>query len=55
MILRLPDVIGPYDTTYSLWIYIKWILFNQQYPIHLDKESDKKQLSFVYSEDVVDL
>ena len=55
VILRLPDVIGPFDGTYRLWLYIKWILFNQQYPIHLDSDSETKKLSFVYSEDVVEV
>ena len=25
IILRLPDVIGPYDDTHRYWVYYKWI------------------------------
>jgi nucleoside-diphosphate-sugar epimerase len=25
VVLRLPDVIGPYDSTSRLWAYIRWL------------------------------
>ena len=51
--LRLPDVIGPYDSTARYWTYLLWLQKMSEWPIHSKEESRKKQLSFVFSEDVV--
>eukprot|EP01016_Furgasonia_blochmanni_P055515 TRINITY_DN930_c0_g1_i21.p1 TRINITY_DN930_c0_g1~~TRINITY_DN930_c0_g1_i21.p1 ORF type:complete len:232 (+),score=13.72 TRINITY_DN930_c0_g1_i21:222-917(+) len=56
--LRLPDVIGPYDRdlNYSrFWCYMKWIQISKEKPIHLNERVKTKKLSFVFSDDVVDL
>ena len=56
--LRLPDVIGPRDTTDRYWNYQMWLqshhLDGSLGPVHLSPEKNKP-LSFVYSEDVSDL
>ena len=33
--LRLPDVIGPYDDTGRFWAYIEWIKNSKEFPIEL--------------------
>jgi len=53
--LRLPDVIGPYDSTHRLWAYLKWLINSKQHPVHLEDEIDSKPISLVYSEDVANL
>lgn len=53
--LRLPDVIGPYDRSGRFWAYMKWIEDNQKNPIHINKYSDLRLLSLVYSKDVIKL
>lgn len=56
--LRLPDVIGPRDTTNRFWNYQIWLqthhLGGSRGPIHLHPRKNKP-LSFVYSEDVAQL
>ncbi|EGR34125.1 nad dependent epimerase, putative [Ichthyophthirius multifiliis] len=52
VILRLPDVIGPFDDTGRFWAYIKWIQKSQDYPIYIDDECKNTKISFVFSEDV---
>lgn len=53
--LRLPDVIGPYDSTGRFWAYLLWLRKMEDWPIHTKKESSTKPLSFVFSQDVVRL
>lgn len=53
--LRLPDVIGPYDSTCRYWAYIYWLREMNRKPIHSHEESKSVRLSFVYSRDVGDL
>ena len=58
VILRLPDVIGPRDTTYRWWIYQLWIKlssFFEDHPVTIPKFLIDFPMSFVYSEDVADL
>jgi len=52
--LRLPDVIGPYDSTCRLWAYVMWIKEMNSKPIHTQPDSRRDKLSFVYSKDVAD-
>lgn len=52
IILRLPDVIGPYDDSGRYWFYVKLIDELKDTKIELDSDSVKKKMSFVYSEDV---
>ena len=53
--LRLPDVIGPYDTSGRFWAYMLWIKNAIECPIHVNKYFKLRYLSFVYSEDVCKL
>lgn len=55
MCLRLPDVIGPYDSTCRFWAYVMWISDMKKKPIHTQPDSRNDKLSFVFSEDVSDL
>ena len=50
--LRLPDVIGPYDSTCRYWAYVIWIQQMVKKPVHTHRESREEKLSFVYSKDV---
>lgn len=50
VILRLPDVIGPFDDTYRLWKYCEWLKSGTDVYV----PSDNIKLAFVYSEDVVE-
>ena len=50
--LRLPDVIGPYDTSTRFWAYMMWIKNCEEFPIHVNKYFQLRYLSFVYSKDV---
>lgn len=52
MIFRLPDVIGPYDSSNRYWNYLMWIQKMNKWPIHAQDLSDTRKLSFVFSEDV---
>lgn len=51
----MPDVIGPYDRSGRFWAYILWIKNNDKFPIHINKFSDLRLISLVYSKDIVDL
>lgn len=53
--LRLPDVIGPFDRSGRFWAYMKWIAENQKSPVHINKYSNLRLLSLVYSQDVINL
>ena len=58
VILRLPDVIGPRDTTYRWWIYQLWIKLSplfEDHPVTVPQFLVDFPMSFVYSEDVADL
>ena len=58
ILLRLPDVIGPRDTTYRWWIYQLWIKLAprfEDHPVTIPKFLVDFPMSFVYSEDVADL
>lgn len=50
--LRLPDVIGPYDTSGRFWAYMMWIKSCEEFPIHVNKYFQLRYLSFVYSKDI---
>lgn len=52
---RLPDVIGPFDSSGRFWGYQKWIEICDQHPIHFNKFTQMRKLSLVYSEDVARL
>lgn len=56
--LRLPDVIGPRDTTNRFWNYQIWLLTHHIDgsfgPVHLNPQ-ENKPISFVYSEDLSNL
>ena len=53
--LRLPDVIGPYDSTGRFWTYMLWIQKMAMWPVHSKREAEEKPLSFVFSKDVTRL
>ena len=53
--LRLPDVIGPYDSSGRFWGYQKWVKVCKQFPVHFNKHTEQRKLSLVFSEDVVTL
>ena len=54
LIFRLPDAIGPRDTTARIWTYQSWIKFHKalNIPIHLPNGIQQKQFSLVFSKDV---
>lgn len=52
VIFRLPDVIGPYDSTNRYWVYLMWMMYMEKWPIHTQDKSETNKLSFVFSEDV---
>ncbi len=55
VILRLPDVIGPRDTTYRIWIYQLWTKLTQEItekPVKIPYFLLDYGISFVYSEDI---
>ena len=53
-ILRLPDVIGPFDETKRLMKYVAWMTSDHiPQPIGFEEKDLQKKLSFVYSLDVV--
>lgn len=55
LILRLPDVIGPRDTTKRTWFYILWIQFFEilKAPIIIPKHVQAVRASYVFARDVV--
>lgn len=53
--LRLPDVIGPFDSSCRFWGYQKWLKICGTSPIHFNKFTNTRKLSMVYSEDVARL
>ena len=55
LILRLPDVIGPFDDSGRFWAYLLWLPLHRDAPLQLDNGDQTKPLSFVFSEDVVDV
>ena len=55
LFLRLPDVIGPYDESYRLWIYLIWIKNSDIRPIEFDKADITRPISFVSRDDVVNV
>lgn len=55
VMLRLPDVIGPRDTTYRFWMYQIWTRLASvmdDHPVLIPHFLDNYPISFVYSEDV---
>ena len=52
VVLRLPDVIGPFDNTDRFWTTLEWIKKSSEFPIPLSREDEDMKLSFVYSSDV---
>ncbi|EAR95790.2 NAD-dependent epimerase/dehydratase (macronuclear) [Tetrahymena thermophila SB210] len=55
VILRLPDVIGPFDDTGRFWAYMKWITEFNKNTLYMDDEANNLKMSFVYSQDVADI
>lgn len=55
LIVRLPDVIGPRDTTERIWFYILWIQLFEfiKVPIYIPKHVQSFKSSYVYVKDVV--
>ena len=52
--LRLPDVIGPFDETKRLMKYVAWFVSDHiTLPIGFEDKDLRKKLSFVHSLDVV--
>jgi len=51
---RLPDVIGPYENTGRLYGYYIWIKHSDVKRVQLDRVSQTRPLSFVYSLDLCD-
>jgi nucleoside-diphosphate-sugar epimerase len=54
LIVRLPDVLGPRDTTERIWTYIMWIQFYDfiKIPIYIPPPIRDFKCSFVYVKDV---
>lgn len=55
VIFRLPDVLGPRDTTYRFWIYQLWIRMASKLPkqpVVIPKYLANYKISFVYVDDV---
>ncbi len=58
VLLRLPDVVGPRDTTFRWWTYQLWIklsLLLEDHPLTIPRFLVDFPMSFVYSEDVAEL
>jgi len=53
-IVRLPDVIGPRDTTDRWWAYQMWITFHNfiQVPVQIPQDYRQLKTSYVYVKDV---
>ena len=54
-VLRLPDVVGPFDETERMLKYVLWFTtpeFSEKHPIGFEKKDLRKKLSFVYCDDV---
>jgi len=55
VILRLPDVLGPRDTTYRFWLYQLWVRLAhviQERPVTVPQFLTDQENSFVYVDDV---
>lgn len=52
VVLRCPDIIGPYNANHHYWIYFTWLMHMQNWPVQLHLKADSQKLSFVFSEDV---
>ena len=54
--LRLPDVIGPRDSTYRWWIYQLWVKVSQYInkPVTIPQSLRNQPISFVYVDDVAE-
>jgi len=55
VILRLPDVLGPRDTTYRFWLYQLWVRLAAvlpDHPVTIPKFLVNQKNSFVYVDDV---
>jgi len=55
VILRLPDVLGPRDTTYRFWLYQLWVRLGAvlpQHPVTVPMFLLDQKNSFVYEDDV---
>ncbi|KAK2725119.1 uncharacterized protein LOC136033154 [Artemia franciscana] len=54
LILRLPDVIGPRDTTHRWWTYQLWMQLFTEFPlaIPIPRSNQILKTSYVYSKDV---
>jgi len=55
VILRLPDVLGPRDTTYRFWLYQLWVRLGAvlpQHPVTVPMFLLDQKNSFVYVDDV---
>lgn len=55
IILRLPDVLGPRDTTYRFWLYQLWLRLGPlliQHPVTIPQFLMDQKNSFVYVDDV---
>ena len=58
VILRLPDIVGPRDTTSRWWLYHLWVRLSgadPTRPVHTPRFLTEYALSLVYSEDVADV
>jgi len=55
VMLRLPDVLGPRDTTYRFWLYQLWVRLAPvlgSRPVTIPKFLEEQENSFVYVDDV---
>ena len=58
VIFRLPDVLGPRDTTHRWWIYQLWVKLSPEFPnkpIIVPKYLQNYEMSFVFVDDVAQL
>jgi len=58
VLLRLPDVIGPRDSTLRFWLYQLWLQLAAvlpEHPVIVPGFLENIQISYVYSEDVADV
>jgi nucleoside-diphosphate-sugar epimerase len=51
--LRLPDVVGTYDESLRLWIYMEWMKLSEIKKIEIEKVDLVRKLSFVSKVDVI--
>lgn len=55
LFIRLPDVLGPFDESFRIWVYLEWIKNSRIRPIEFERADLVRNLSFVSRDDVNNL